>query len=265
MDVTVLGTAPVPGRGRRKEILFFVLPNLFTTANLFFGFFSVLSSIRGQWENAAFSIFIAAFADAFDGRVARMTKAQSAFGEQYDSMADLMSFGMAPAMLFYLWALQPYGKWGYAAAFCFLLCAALRLTRFNVLKQTVEKRYFQGLPSPLAGLTIASSVLFYRELGREFGEAGVKEPFMLVIVLVAAITMISTLRYRSFKDLKFKSQKTFAWMLLIATALVVFSPKPELTFFPLAALYIVSAPVGELLRFVGQRLIRAKLWTRFKK
>jgi CDP-diacylglycerol--serine O-phosphatidyltransferase len=252
-------------RGRKKEILFFVLPNLFTTANLFFGFFSVLSSIRGQWEQAAYAIFIGAFADAFDGRVARLTRAQSAFGEQYDSMADLMSFGLAPAMLFYLWALQPYGHWGSAAAFIFLLCAALRLTRFNVLKQTVEKRYFQGLPSPLAGLTIASAVLFYRELGREFGEAGVKEPFMLVIVLVAALTMISTIRYRSFKDLKFKSQKTFAWILLVATALVVFSPKPELTFFPLAALYIVSAPFGEMLRFCWQRLARGKLWNRFRK
>ena len=246
-------------------MLFFVLPNLFTTANLFFGFYSVLASIRGEWDNAAFSIFIAAFADAFDGRVARMTKAQSSFGEQYDSMADLVSFGLAPAMLFFLWALQPYGKWGSAAAFVFLLCAALRLTRFNVLKQTVEKRYFQGLPSPLAGLSIASSVLFYRELGREFGVAGVKEPFMLVIVLTTALTMISTIRYRSFKDLKFKSQKTFAWILLVSTALVVFSPKPELTFFPLAALYIVGAPIGELVRFFWQRVIRGKLRVRFRK
>ncbi|MEO5667855.1 MAG: CDP-diacylglycerol--serine O-phosphatidyltransferase [Bdellovibrionota bacterium] len=255
-------TAPV--RGRKKEILFFLLPNLFTTANLFFGFYSVLASIRGEWENAAFSIFIAAFADGFDGRVARMTRAQSSFGEQYDSMADLMSFGMAPAMLFYLWALQPYGRWGYAAAFVFLLCAALRLTRFNVLKQTVEKRYFQGLPSPLAGLGIASAVLFYRELGREFGVAGVKEPFMLVIVLTLALTMISTIRYRSFKDLKFKSQKTFAWIMLIGAALVVFSPKPELTFFPIGMFYVVFAPVGELVRFVWQKVIRARLRVRKK-
>jgi CDP-diacylglycerol---serine O-phosphatidyltransferase len=254
-----------PARGRKKEILFFVLPNLFTTANLFFGFYSVVSAIRGEWDNAAFAIFISALADGLDGRVARLTKAQSSFGEQYDSMADLMSFGVAPAMLFYLWALQPYGRWGWVAAFIYLLCAALRLTRFNVLKQTVEKRYFQGLPSPLAGTGIASAVLFYRELGKEFGVVDVKEPFMLVIVLTMALTMVSTTRYRSFKDLKFKSQKTFAWILLIASALVVFSPKPELTFFPIAALYVIGAPIGELLRFVWQRVFRGKIWVRFRR
>jgi CDP-diacylglycerol---serine O-phosphatidyltransferase len=247
-------------RGRRKEILFFVLPNLFTSANLFAGFYSVVSSIRGEWNIAAYCIFISAFADALDGRVARMTHAQSAFGEQYDSMADLISFGMAPAMLFYLWALQPFERWGWIAAFVFLLCGALRLTRFNVLKQTVEKRYFQGLPSPVAACTLASSVLFYREIGREFGVNGIKEPFMLLIVLTLGLTMISTIRYRSFKDTKFKSQKTFAWILLVAAALIVASPSPELTFFPVAALYVVWAPLGELFRLVWrtQNYLRLK-------
>ena len=240
-------------RGRRKEILIFFLPNLFTSANLFFGFFSVLASFQGRWVTAAYAIFIAGLADALDGRVARLTKAQSAFGEEYDSLADLISFGMAPAMLLYFWALQPFGRLGYVAAFAVLLCAALRLARFNVLKQSVEKRYFQGLPSPFAAGTIASAVLFYRELGLV---SDFKEPFTVVLAFVLAVSMISTVRYRSFKDLKFKSQKTFAWLLLIIISVVVFSPKPELTLFPVAAVYVLWGPFGELSRFIWKKFFR---------
>lgn len=241
---------PAPIRGRRKEILFFLLPNLFTSANLFFGFYSILAAFRNEWVIAAYAIFVATLADALDGRVARMTHAQSAFGEQYDSLADLVSFGMAPAMLLYFWALEPFGNLGIVAGFTMLLCAALRLARFNVLKQSVEKRYFQGLPSPFAAGTIASAVLFYREMGLV---EDLREPFTVVLAFVLALSMISTIRYRSFKDLKFKSQKTFAWLLLISVSLVVFSPKPEWILFPLAALYVVWGPVGELLRWVGKR------------
>jgi len=240
-------------RGRRKEILFFFLPNLFTSANLFFGFFSVMNSFKGEWVTAAYAIFIATFADGLDGRVARLTKAQSAFGEEYDSLADLVSFGMAPAMLLFFWALQPFGNLGMVASFAFLLCAALRLARFNVLKQSVEKRYFQGLPSPFAAGAVASAVLFYRELGlvEDF-----REPYTLVLALFLAIAMISTIRYRSFKDLKFKSQKTFAWLLLIAVAIIVISPKPELTFFPVAAVYVLWGPIGELSRFIWKKFFK---------
>jgi CDP-diacylglycerol--serine O-phosphatidyltransferase len=253
-------------RGRKKEILFFILPNLFTTANLFFGFYSILASISGRWETAAYCILIAAFADGFDGRVARLTRSQSAFGEQYDSMADLTSFGTAPAMLFYLWALEPFGSWGRAAAFVYLLCAALRLTRFNVLKQSVEKRYFQGLPSPVAALGIASAVVFFQELARTGRiDVSVKQPIMLLIVLTMGLTMISTIRYRSFKDLKFKSQKTFAWIFLAAIGSIVFSPVPELTVFPIIAAFVVMGPLGELLRFVWQRLLRSRRISRISR
>ncbi len=240
-------------RGKRKEILIFFLPNLFTSANLFFGFFSVLNSFQGRWVTAAYAIFVAAFADGLDGRVARLTKAQSAFGEEYDSLADLISFGMAPAMLLYFWALQPFGRLGWIAAFAFLLCAALRLARFNVLKQSVEKRYFQGLPSPFAAGAVASAVLFYREMGLV---TDFREPFTVVLAFVLAVSMISTLRYRSFKDLKFKSQKTFAWMLLIAVSIIVVSPKPELTLFPVAMMYVLWGPLGELSRLVWKRFFR---------
>ncbi len=229
-----------------------MLPNLFTTANLFFGFFSVLSANLGRWETAAFAIFIAAFCDGLDGRVARMTKSQSAFGEQYDSMADLVSFGMAPTILMYMYALAPFGRWGWFAAFVYLACAALRLARFNVLKQSTEKRYFQGLSSPLAAGTVASAVLFYQELELH----GYRQSFMLVTIIVLGLAMISTVRYRSFKDLKFKSQKTFAWILLITLALVIFSPKPELTFFPMAASYVLWGPLGEVWRWVSKRFFR---------
>jgi CDP-diacylglycerol--serine O-phosphatidyltransferase len=239
-------------RRRKKEILFFVLPNLFTTANLFFGFFSVLSASMGRWETAAFAIFIASFCDGLDGRVARMTKSQSAFGEQYDSMADLVSFGMAPTTLMYMYALAPFGRWGWFASFIYLACAALRLARFNVLKQTAEKRFFQGLASPLAAGTVASAVLFYQELGLH----GYRQSFMLGTIIVLGLAMISTVRYRSFKDLKFKSQKTFAYILLGTLAIIIISPTPELTFFPVAAAYVIWAPIGEALRWTWRRFFR---------
>jgi CDP-diacylglycerol---serine O-phosphatidyltransferase len=229
-----------------------VLPNLFTTANLFFGFLSVLSSSLGRWEAAALAIMAGAFADSLDGRVARMTNAQSAFGEQYDSFADLLSFGVAPAVLIYHWALNELGRFGWIAAFAFLLCAALRLARFNVLKQTVEKRYFQGCPSPIAAMTAASSVLFYTEMGFR----GFRESYMGVLMMILGICMISTIRYRSFKDLKFRSQKTFAWIILTCAVLAIFSPQPELILFPLLLAYVLLGPLFETIRWLSRQLFR---------
>ncbi len=231
---------------RRKELLVFVLPNLFTTINLFFGFFSMVYATKGEWELAALAILLAAFADGLDGRVARMTNTQSAFGEQYDSMSDLVSFGAAPSLLMYLWALKPFGRLGWLAAFFFLTCAALRLTRFNVLKQTGEKRYFQGCPSPVAAGVIAASVLFYSDF---VANPRFRDIFMIVVMFVTAASMISNIKYRSFKDLNFSSQRGFGLLLVLIAAFLVISSAPERWMFPISCAYVFSGPIFALFRY----------------
>lgn len=232
---------------KRRELLVFVLPNLFTTINLFFGFFSMVYATKGEWEIAGMAILLAAFADGLDGRVARMTNTQSAFGEQYDSMSDLVSFGAAPSLLMYLWALKPFGRLGWLAAFFFLTCAALRLTRFNVLKQTTEKRYFQGCPSPIAAGVIAASVLFYSDYF--VGNPRFRDVFMIVVMFVIAASMISNIKYRSFKDLNFSSQRGFGVLLLCVGIFLLIVSSPELWIFPLGVLYVFSGPVFALIRY----------------
>lgn len=240
------GLDPEKKRRPRKEILIFVLPNLFTTANLFCGFFAIISATRGEWSNSAIAIMLAAFTDGMDGRIARLTNTQSQFGEQYDSMSDLVSFGAAPSVLMYEWALVPYGRLGWLATFFYLTCAALRLSRFNVLKQSTEKRYFQGCPSPIAACAVASAVLFYQALG--FGAW--KSIYMLIVMFTLAAVMVSSVRYRSFKDLQFKSQKGFAYLLMFIVILVILSSNPERLLFPLIATYVGLGPVAEASRFM---------------
>lgn len=245
-------TDQVPPQGRkrsRRQILVFVLPSLFTTANIFSGFFSIISSIRGEWTNAAVAIFLCGFFDILDGRVARITHSQSAFGEQYDSMADLVSFGMAPSLLMYEWALSPYERLGWLAAFMYLACAALRLARFNVLKQSTEKRYFQGLASPIAAAAVASAVLYYQVMGFEAW----KSVYMLIVMFVLASSMVSNIRYRSFKDLAFRSQKGFGYLILILMALLLISAAPEKVLFPIFLVYIIGGALAEVTRFARRR------------
>lgn len=246
--VEPLPTEPRPFR-RRREALVFILPNLFTTANLFFGFFSILSAIRGEWSAAALAVLLAALADGLDGRIARLTKTQSAFGEQYDSMSDLMSFGVAPSLLMYQWALAPYGRLGWIGSFMYLTCAALRLARFNVLKQSTEKRYFQGCPSPVAACTVATAVLFYTEFGFEAW----KSVYMLIVMFILGASMVSTVRYRSFKDLRFPSQRDFGYLLLIIMSVVLFSAFPEKLLFPLFITYVLTGPIFEAFRWIRKR------------
>lgn len=233
---------------KKRGVIVYLLPNLFTTANLFLGFFSIVASTRAvqseQWVAAAVAIMIAAIADGVDGRVARLTKTESLFGEQYDSMSDLVSFGVAPAILVFEWALSPYGKFGWMAAFLFLTCAALRLTRFNVLKQSDEKRYFQGLPSPVAASIAASAVLFHEQVKPFSG----KDLYIIFVMVFLAVTMVSTIRYRSFKDIKIKSQEGFGYLLIIVMVLMLITMEPEVLIFPVGVLYLVSGPVSAVIR-----------------
>src|SRR6478735_11814276 len=155
-------------RKRRKGI--YILPNLFTLAALFGGFYAVVMAMNGRFDQAAIGIFAAMLLDTLDGRVARMTNTQSAFGEQMDSLSDMVSFGAAPALIAYEWALRGIGRWGWIAAFVYCACAALRLARFNVNTTVVDKRYFQGLPSPAAAALVAGFIWLMTEWGRRGGE-----------------------------------------------------------------------------------------------
>lgn len=241
---------PPGSRKRPREMLIFILPNLFTTANLFCGYFAIISAVREEWKVSAFSILLAAFADGLDGRVARLTNAQSRFGEEYDSMSDLVSFGVAPALLAHQWALRPFGHWGWLASFLYLTCAALRLTRFNVLKQNAEKRYFQGIPSPVAACTVATAVLFYDQalgLGEKFVTL-FRSGFILSVMFALALSMVSTFRYRSFKD--FKTKNLLGTLSMSVIVLLLILATVEQVIFPLFVIYALSGPVVEFSRFL---------------
>ena len=225
----------------------YLLPSILTTFGLFCGFYAVIASIKGSFEIAAMSIFFAMLWDALDGRVARMTNTQSAFGAEYDSMADLISFGVAPAILVYQWALSGMGKIGWMAAFVYAACAALRLARFNTQVSTADKRYFQGLPSPAAAAVLAGMIGLYEWLpgqGYELGLSTTSENTIgWLIAVVSGILMVSNVRYHSFKEVDFKSRSSFRLVLLAALIILVIAYEPPVVLFTFFFLYMLSGPV----------------------
>jgi len=218
----------------------YLLPNLLTTAGLFSGFYAVVSSMNGHFEAAAIAIFIAMIFDGLDGRVARMTNTQSAFGAEYDSMADMVSFGIAPGLVAYNWALSGMGKFGWIAAFVFVACAALRLARFNTQVGTADKRYFQGLASPAAAGVIASIVWTgneYQMFGQDYGF------IMGLITIVSGLLMVSNFRYNSFKEVDWKGKVNFVVVLLIVLVFAVVASSPAELLMTIFVLYACSGPV----------------------
>ena len=206
-------------RPRRKGI--YILPNLFTLAALFGGFYAIVMAMNGRFENAAIGIFSAMVLDSLDGRVARMTNTQSAFGEQMDSLSDMVSFGAAPALIVYEWALKGLGKAGWVAAFVYCACAALRLARFNTNIGVVDRRYFQGLPSPAAAALVIGFIWIMDDAG--FRD-GIRDIVWLVwltfgITLYAGLTMVTNVPFYSFKDVSLK--RTVPFIVIVAIALVI--------------------------------------------
>lgn len=217
----------------------YLLPNLLTTAGLFSGFFAVVSSMNGHFEHAAIAIFIAMIFDGLDGRVARMTNTQSEFGAEYDSMADMVSFGIAPGLVAYNWALSDLGKFGWLAAFVFVAAAALRLARFNTQIGVADKRYFQGLASPAAAGVIASLVWLgteYQINGHDYGL------FVGIITIVSGLLMVSNFRYNSFKDVDWKGKVNFIAVLLIVLVFVIVAASPAELLTVIFVLYACSGP-----------------------
>lgn len=222
-------------RKRRKGI--YILPNLFTLGGLFGGFYAVVMAMNGRFDMAAAGIFCAMVLDSLDGRVARMTNTQSAFGEQMDSLADMVSFGAAPALIAYEWALKGLGRWGWIAAFVYCACAALRLARFNVNTAVVDKRYFQGLPSPAAAALVAGFIWLMTETGvKGYDVAWV----MFAFALYAGLTMVTNVPFYSFKDIQMKKSVPFAVIVLIALGIAVINIHPPTVLFGLFVLYGLS-------------------------
>jgi CDP-diacylglycerol--serine O-phosphatidyltransferase len=236
-------------RKRRKGI--YILPNLFTLGGLFGGFYAVVMAMNGRFDMAAAGIFCAMVLDSLDGRVARMTNTQSAFGEQMDSLADMVSFGAAPALIAYEWALKGLGRWGWIAAFVYCACAALRLARFNVNTAVVDKRYFQGLPSPAAAALVAGFIWLMTETGvKGYDVAWV----MFAFALYAGLTMVTNVPFYSFKDIQMKKSVPFAVIVLIALGIAVINIHPPTVLFGLFVLYGLSGyALYGWRRFKGQQ------------
>jgi CDP-diacylglycerol---serine O-phosphatidyltransferase len=224
-----------PLKQRKKGI--YILPNLFTLGGLFGGFYAVVMAMNGRFSEAAIGVFAAMVLDSLDGRVARMTNTQSAFGEQMDSLSDMVSFGAAPALIAYAWSLKDLGRWGWVAAFVYCACAALRLARFNVNTGVVDKRYFQGLPSPAAAALVAGFIWLMTDL--EISPATAKWA-MFACTLGSGITMVTNVPYYSFKDINFKRSVPFVVVVAIALGFALIMTEPPIVLFSVFVAYGLS-------------------------
>lgn len=239
-------------KGQRRRGIY-LLPNLFTTASLFAGFYAIVAAIQGRFEPAAVAIFLAMLLDGIDGRVARLTNTQSDFGAEYDSLSDMVSFGLAPALVIYQWALADMGKLGWLAAFIYTAGAALRLARFNTQVGTADKRYFQGLASPAAAAIIAGLVW----VGDTYLPTGkIVNIVALLLTISAGALMVSNVRYYSFKDIDLKGKVPFVFMLAFVLVIVLVSYDPPIVLFTVFLLYAVSGPVMTLVLLRKRRAER---------
>jgi CDP-diacylglycerol--serine O-phosphatidyltransferase len=226
--------------GRRFRRGVYLLPSMFTMGNMFCGYCCIVYAIRGEFSTAAPFIGFAIVLDMLDGRIARMTGGTSAFGIQFDSLADVVSFGLAPAILSFAWGLHPLQRLGWAASFVFVAAAAVRLARFNIQHGVQDKRYFAGLPSPAAAAVPAATVFAYPAGPQTYNEA---LPF-LALVIVPALLMVSTIRFRSFKTFDLQARRSYAVLIPFAVGLALLASHPEVIVVVMAYLYLISGPVG---------------------
>lgn len=225
----------------------YLLPNLLTTAGLFAGFYAIVAAMKGHYDTAAIAMFIAMIADALDGRVARLVHASTDFGVQYDSLADMVSFGIAPALVLYSWALHDLGKIGWLVAFLFTACTALRLARFNVQAENADKRFFIGLPCPPAAAVVASMVWCFN------GAIPMGKFSAIIIAIVTlglAVLMVSNVLFRSFKEVDFKGKTSFISLFVLILVFIAISLNPPLVLFVIFALFALSGPTRALIRIV---------------
>ena len=233
----------------------YLLPNLFTTGTLFAGFYGIISTMNGGYYVAAWFILISAIFDVLDGKVARLTGTTSRFGVEYDSLADLAAFGVAPGLLMYSWALKPFGKLGWLAAFLYVVCGALRLARFNVQVDTVESKRFLGLPIPASASMVASCVLLFYHLG---GSGSIRKVSVLILIYVLALLMVSNVRYYSFKDPELVKRQPFGFLVLLIFVVIVVVAEPQIMIFALFGIYLLSGPASYLFRLPLLRRLRRR-------
>lgn len=235
----------ISSRKTRIKKGIYILPNLFTTASLFCGFYSIIASFKEHFVPAAIAVLVSVVFDGLDGRVARLTNTTSKFGAEYDSLADVIAFGMAPSILAYSWTLTIYGKWGWIVAFFFLLCGALRLARFNIQIGIIESSVFNGLPIPAAASVVATMVIFFDYVG---AEGKFHNIFILVFVIVLSLLMVSSVKYYSFKDMSLLKRKPFTIFFWLTVLLVIIVAEPEIMFFVIMLGYAISGPVWWLIK-----------------
>jgi CDP-diacylglycerol--serine O-phosphatidyltransferase len=228
----------------------YILPNLITAASLFAGFYSLVATLHKDYNTAAIAIFISAICDGLDGKVARLTGSTSKFGVEFDSLADLVAFGVTPAFLMYAWALEPFGRLGWVAAFLFLVCAALRLARFNVQVDTVESKRFIGLPTPASACMVAATVMLFYHLN---WPSSYRKFAILGLIYLLAFLNVSDFKYNSFKDPAFIKRQPFGFLLLAVVLLIVVAAEPVVMIFSILLLYILSGPVAYVLTWPRRR------------
>jgi len=228
-------------RDRRHFRGVFLIPNLITTASLFAGFYAIVATIDGRFYHAAWAIFISLVLDGLDGRIARITLSTSGFGTQYDSLSDLVAFGVAPGLLVYLWALKPFKQFGWLAAFLYVVCGALRLARFNVQQGSSDPRYFNGLPIPAAAMLIATTVAFHHEIGEWFPG---KHIYILAMIYVLSFLMVSNIKYVSFKKVEIFRRHPFQTLVGLVLLFVVIAAAPDIMGFLVMILYVASGPLS---------------------
>jgi len=246
---------PKSARPRRRGV--FLLPNLFTTGVLFSGFFAVVSAINGDFVTAAIAVYVAMVLDGLDGRVARLTNTQSEFGAQYDSLSDLVAFGLAPALIVYLWQLHELGNLGWVAAFFYATATALRLARFNSRLAVADKRFFQGLPSPASAALVAGTVWVAEDLAEFPAGEPVLMGLALAVTVLAGVLMVANLAYFSFKDMDFRHRVPFFVMLAVVGVLMLAALDPPKVLLAGFVLYALSGPMLTLERWRRRRFRKA--------
>jgi CDP-diacylglycerol--serine O-phosphatidyltransferase len=239
----------------RKGI--YILPNLFTTGSLFAGFYSMIATMNGDFRTAAIWVLVSSIFDGLDGKVARLTGTSSKFGVEYDSLADVVAFGVTPGLLMYRWALQPFGRIGWLAAFLFLVCGALRLARFNVQVNTVESKRFVGLPIPAAASMVSATVLVFHHYGLSPG--AYRQGAVLALIYFLAFLMVSNFKYYSFKDPELIKRQPFGFLVVAVLLFVVIAAEPVLMLFLLFLCYVFSGPVGFIVTFPRRRRLEKAL------
>ncbi|HDM10529.1 MAG: CDP-diacylglycerol--serine O-phosphatidyltransferase [Deltaproteobacteria bacterium] len=232
-----------PKRDRKRGI--YLLPNLFTSASLFGGFYAIIAAIQSRFEAAATAILVSCLFDALDGKIARYTRTSSHFGTEYDSLSDLVAFGVAPGVLVFQWVLAPYGRLGWLACFTYVVCGALRLARFNVQVGVQNPGLFKGLPIPGAAAFIASFILFITAIG---GRRESLHWLALAIIYTLSFLMVSGLDYLSFKKFEIRRQKPFNVLVSIILMLIVVAYRPRIVLFFLIGGYVISGPIVSLVR-----------------